>query len=192
MSDGAAPFAAVSVVIGPSLPLPAGGYQSRRSALRISASPQPPTQGAQVKRFVRHILNDKGHEVHTVDPEIDVLVALKTMADKNIGALLVLEDDHIVGILSERDYARKVALMGLKSADTQVREIMTSVVAFIDPESSIEEVMALMTRDRIRHVPVLEEGKLVGLISIGDVVNEVISHQEFTIRQLENYITGAV
>jgi len=145
-----------------------------------------------VKRFVRHILNDKGHEVHTVDPEIDVLVALKTMADKNIGALLVLEDDHIVGILSERDYARKVALMGLKSADTQVREIMTSVVAFVDPESSIEEVMSLMTRDRVRHVPVLEEGKLVGLISIGDVVNEVISHQEFTIRQLENYITGAV
>ena len=154
------------------------------------ASPQPPTQGAQVKRFVRHILNDKGHDVHTVDPNVDVLDALKTMADKNIGALLVLEDDHIVGIFSERDYARKVALMGLKSADTQVREIMTSVVAFIDPESSIEEVMALMTRDRIRHVPVLEEEKLVGLISIGDVVNEIISHQEFTIRQLENYIQG--
>jgi len=143
-----------------------------------------------VKRFVRHILNDKGHKVHTVDPTVDVLDALKIMANRNIGALLVLEDDQIVGIFSERDYARKVALMGLKSADIQVRQIMTSVVAFIDPETSIEEVMSLMTRNRIRHVPVLEEKKLVGLISIGDVVNEIISHQEFTIRQLENYITG--
>ena len=143
-----------------------------------------------MKRFVRDILNDKGHQVYAVTPEVDVLDALRTMANKNIGALLVLEDDHIIGIFSERDYARKVALVGLKSADTQVRQIMTSVVAFIDPESSIEEVMSLMTRDRIRHVPVLEDEKLIGLISIGDVVKEIISHQEFTIRQLENYITG--
>jgi CBS domain-containing protein len=156
----------------------------------MTACPQPTARGAQVKRFVRHILNDKGYEVFSVSPETDVLEALKTMADLNIGALLVIEDGRIVGIFSERDYARKVALMGLKSADTQVRQIMTSVVAFVDPDTSIEEVMALMTRDRIRHVPVLESDELVGLISIGDVVNEVISHQEFTIRQLENYITG--
>ena len=156
----------------------------------MSTSPQPPAKGAQVKRFVRDILNDKGRQVYSVAPDVDVLEALRTMANRNIGALLVLEDDHIVGIFSERDYARKVALMGLKSADTQVRQIMTSIVAFVDLESSIEEVMSLMTRNRIRHVPVLEQEKLVGLVSIGDVVNEIISHQEFTIRQLENYIQG--
>ena len=157
----------------------------------MTACPQPHYRGVQVKRFVRNILNDKGHTVFSVSPDTDVLAALREMANRNIGALLVLEDDQIVGIFSERDYARKVALVGLKSADIQVSQIMTSVVAFVDPESSIEEVMALMTRDRIRHVPVLEDEKLVGLVSIGDVVNEVISHQEFTIRQLENYITGS-
>ena len=139
---------------------------------------------------VQQLLDAKGYEIYSVGPDDTVLDALKIMANRNIGALLGLEDDQIVGIFSERDYARKVALMGLKSADIQVRQIMTSVVAFIDPETSIEEVMSLMTRNRIRHVPVLEEKKLVGLISIGDVVNEIISHQEFTIRQLENYITG--
>jgi CBS domain-containing protein len=111
------------------------------------------------------------------------------MADKNIGALLVLEGDELVGIISERDYARKVMLKGKSSMDTPVRDIMTPRVLYIRTNQSIEECMALMTDKRIRHLPVFDQENLVGVISIGDVVKAIISHQEFVIEQLENYIT---
>ena len=142
-------------------------------------------------KSVSQLLRAKGHEVWWITPDTSVYDALKLMADKNVGALLVLEADNLVGIFSERDYARKVILKGKSSKDTPVKEIMSSQVFYVRPEQSIEECMALMTDKRIRHLPVLEGNQLVGMISIGDVVKAIISEQEFTIKQLENYITGA-
>ncbi len=139
---------------------------------------------------VNQVLQTKGHEIWSVTPEILVFDALKLIADKNVGALLVLEGDKLVGIFSERDYARKVILRGKASTDTPVREIMSLQVFYVRPEQTIEECMALMTDRRIRHLPVLENDNVVGVISIGDVVKAIISEQEFTIKQLENYITG--
>ncbi len=139
---------------------------------------------------VNQLLQTKGHEIWSVTPEILVFDALELMADKNVGALLVLEEDKLVGIFSERDYARKVILRGKASKDTLVREIMSLQVFYVRPEQTIEECMALMTDKRIRHLPVLESDNVVGVISIGDVVKAIISEQEFTIKQLENYITG--
>lgn len=140
-------------------------------------------------KTVRQILDEKGYEVWSVSPDDSVFDALKKMADKNIGALLVLDGDELVGIISERDYARKVILKGKSSMDTPVRDIMTPRVLYIRANQSIEECMALMTDKRIRHLPVFDQDKLVGVISIGDVVKAFISHQEFVIEQLENYIT---
>ena len=140
---------------------------------------------------VNQVLQTKGHEIWSVTPEILVFDALKLMADKNVGALLVLEGDKLVGIFSERDYARKVILRGKASMDTPVREIMSLQVFYVRPEQTIEECMALMTDRRIRHLPVLENDNVVGVISIGDVVKAIVlSEQKFTIKQLENYITG--
>ncbi|MFQ6113004.1 MAG: CBS domain-containing protein [bacterium] len=141
-------------------------------------------------KYVSEILKAKGHEVWWVTPDTSVFDALKVMADKNVGALLVLEADKLVGIFSERDYARKVILKGKYSKNTPVKEIMNQKVVYVRPEHSIEECMALMTGKRIRHLPVLKENRLIGMISIGDVVKTIISEQEFTIKQLENYITG--
>jgi CBS domain-containing protein len=112
------------------------------------------------------------------------------MAQKNIGALLVLEHGRIVGMLTERDYARKVVLMARSSKDTPLREIMTTSVIYVRPDQTSEECMALMTQSRVRHLPVIEEGKLAGLISIGDLVKGIISEQKFIIEQLQHYITG--
>ncbi len=128
--------------------------------------------------------------VHTITPTATVLEAVKLMADKNIGALLVMEGAHIAGIVTERDYARKVALMSRSSRDTPVREIMTSAVMYVRPDQTSEECMALMTENRLRHLPVMDRGKLLGLISIGDLVKNIISEQKFLIQQLEHYITG--
>jgi len=139
---------------------------------------------------VRQILQNKGHQVWSVSPEASVYEALQLMAEKDIGALVVMEGDRLVGILSERDYARKVILHGKTSRETRVREVMTSRVAVIKPEQATEECMALMTAKHIRHLPVMEDERLIGLISIGDIVKAVISNQEFVISQLENYITG--
>ena len=139
---------------------------------------------------VAQLLQDKGHVVWTVAPGATVYAALSLMADKNVGALVVVEGARVVGILSERDYARKVILRGKLSKDTLVREIMTDKVYFLHPEQTIEECMALMTAERVRHLPVLEGDQLVGIISIGDVVRVVISEKEFLIKQLEHYITG--
>ena len=139
---------------------------------------------------VSQILQAKGTRVWSVSPDTTVFDALKLMAEKNLGALLVLEGEKLVGIFSERDYARKIILQGKTSKETPVMEIMSTDVLYVRPEQSIEECMALMTDKRIRHLPVLEGTKLVGLISIGDVVKAVISEKEFVIKQLENYITG--
>jgi CBS domain-containing protein len=127
---------------------------------------------------VKDLLGTKGHHVYSIPADVTVFEALKLMADKGIGALVVLEDDKPVGIISERDYARKIILEGKFSKDTRVREIMSTALICVGLSETIEGCMALMTDKRIRHMPVLEEGKLVGIISIGDVVNSIISSQE--------------
>ena len=128
--------------------------------------------------------------VHTVSPSATVFEAMQLMADKGIGALLVAEGEQVVGIVTERDYARKVALMSRSSKETPVREIMTSDVMFVRPDQTSDQCMALMTENRLRHLPVMVGGKLVGLISIGDLVKNIISEQQFIIEQLEHYISG--
>ena len=128
--------------------------------------------------------------VHTIGPAASVLDALQLMADKGIGALIVTEGASIVGIFTERDYARKIALMGRTSAVTQVKDVMTTAVMFVRPDQTSEECMQLMSNNRLRHLPVVDNGKLVGMISIGDLVKDIISEQKFIIEQLENYITG--
>jgi CBS domain-containing protein len=139
---------------------------------------------------VRQILQNKGQQVWSISPSASVFEALQLMAAKDIGALVVVEADRLVGIFSERDYARKVILHGKTSRETQVGEVMTARVAFIRPGQTTEECMALMTEKHIRHLPVMEGERLIGLIPIGDVVKAVISNQEFVISQLENYISG--
>jgi CBS domain-containing protein len=141
-------------------------------------------------KTVRDLLRVKGGATWSIAPAATVYEALALMAEKDVGALLVLEAGNLVGIVSERDYARKVALRGKTSRETPVREIMTARVVWVRPEQTIEECMALMTNKRIRHLPVLEGERLIGVISIGDVVKAIISEQEFIIAQLENYITG--
>jgi CBS domain-containing protein len=141
-------------------------------------------------KTVAQILRTKGHEVLSVSPEISVFEALGVMAEKNVGALLVVEGGRLAGIFSERDYARKVILKGKLSREIPVREIMTSDVLYVRPGQTVDDCMALMTDKRIRHLPVLEEERLVGVISIGDVVKAIITEQEFVIEQLQNYITG--
>ena len=128
--------------------------------------------------------------VHTIDAGASVFDAVKRMAEKNVGALVVVENDRVVGIVSERDYARKVVLMNRNSKDTPLRDIMSSPVLFVRPTQSSEQCMALMTENRLRHLPVMDADKLVGLISIGDLVKDIISEQQFVIEQLEHYITG--
>lgn len=140
---------------------------------------------------VRELLRIKGQETWSVTPDTPVYDALKLMAEKNVGALLVLDGDKLAGILSERDYARKVILKGKASKNTPAREIMSENVVCVTPKQSVAECMALMTDKHIRHLPVIEDGKLVGVISIGDVVKAIISEQKFVIEQLEHYIAGA-
>jgi len=139
-------------------------------------------------KTLMQLLQSKGREIHSIAPDAPVIDALKLMAEKGIGALVVLENGRLAGILSERDYARKVILLGKSSEDTPVREIMTTKVVTVRPGQSVEECMALMTHNRIRHLPVAEGERLVGLLSIGDLVKEVIAEQEQTIKQLESYI----
>jgi len=128
--------------------------------------------------------------VYTIAPTATVFDALKLMAEKEIGALLVMEGDKVVGIFTERDYARKLVLMSRTSKETLVREVMTSPVMYVRPDQTSEECMALMTENRLRHLPVMDDGRLVGLISIGDLVKDIISEQQFIIEQLEHYIIG--
>ena len=142
-------------------------------------------------KTVGDVLRAKGSAVCAANADETVYHALTVMAEKNIGALIVREGERVVGIFSERDYARRVELKGKASKDTPLRDVMTSRVAFVRPEHSLEECMALMTDKRIRHLPVLEEAQLAGILSIGDVVKAVISEKEFLISQLEHYITGS-
>jgi len=139
---------------------------------------------------IKELLQNKGGDIWSVSPDSSVLDAIKLMAEKGIGALMVLENGKPVGIISERDYARKVILMGRSSQDTRVSEIMSSPLIFTDVEQTVEDCMTLMTDNRIRHLPVLDNNELAGVISIGDLVKTIIDEQKFTIKQLETYIAS--
>jgi len=141
---------------------------------------------------VKDILSKKENKVYTFSPEKTVFEALKIMSNKDIGALIVTEENTVIGIFSERDYARKVILKGKSSKELKVSDIMTTDVLFVTPKNTVEECMALMTEKRIRHLPVLENKKLIGLVSIGDIVKQVISDHKFTIKELEKYISGDI
>jgi len=143
-----------------------------------------------MKTTVEEMLQRKGHDVWTISPDATVMDALKLMAEKGIGALVVTHDYEVVGIISERDYARKVVLQNRTSSNTKVKEIMTDKVYYVGPKTTTEECLVLMTQHSIRHLPVLKNGDLVGLISIGDVVKTVIESQKTEIRELSDYITG--
>ena len=139
---------------------------------------------------VRDILALKGEDVWSVTSDSSVYDAMKLMAEKGVGALMVMQGEKLVGIISERDYARKVILQGRSSRTTQVKEIITSHVLYAQPEQNIEECMAVMTDKRVRHLPVFDEGRLLGVISIGDLVKSIITEQKFMIEQLEKYISS--
>ena len=137
---------------------------------------------------VRQLLKDKGGDVWSVSPDDTVFDAIQEMAQRDVGAMIVVKDEKPVGMFTERDYARDVILKGKSSPKTQIREVMTSRVICVGPEQTIAECMGVMTDKHIRHLPVLEDGKLAGMISIGDLVKSVIADQKFTIEQLESYI----
>lgn len=139
---------------------------------------------------VRQIIQRKGYQIFSISPDAKVIDALKLMAEKEVGALLVMDGENVEGIMSERDYARKVILLGKSSKEASVKEIMSSKVIYVEPYQSVEECMALMIDKKIRHLPVFENNKLTGLISIGDVVKAVIGEKEFVIDQLTHYIVG--
>jgi CBS domain-containing protein len=141
-------------------------------------------------KTVKHILQAKGRQTWSIQPDASVYDALTLMAEKEVGALLVLDGGKLVGIISERDYARKVILKGKSSLDTPVRDIMTSKVICVRPEQTIEECMALMTDKHVRHLPAVVGNEVVGVVSIGDLVKAVIAEKDFMIKQLEDYITG--
>ncbi|MCG6980945.1 MAG: CBS domain-containing protein [Deltaproteobacteria bacterium] len=141
-------------------------------------------------KIIKDILEAKGHEVYTISPDATVYEALSLMAEKNVGALVILEGETLEGLISERDYARKIILKGKFSEDTPVREIMSGGPVTVTIDDDLEQCMELMTDKRVRHLPVVEEGRLIGIISIGDVVKGIIDHKEFIIQQLEKYIKG--
>jgi CBS domain-containing protein len=141
-------------------------------------------------KTLKQLLDDKGRDVWTIGPDMSVYDAVKLMAEKEIGALLVVEGEKPVGMVTERDYARKVILRGRTSQDALVSEIMTTHVLCARPDQSVEECMAIMTERRVRHLPVIENKKLIGMVSIGDLVKAIIDEQQFIIQQLEHYITG--
>ena len=140
---------------------------------------------------IAQLLNIKGDKIWSVEPKATIFDALEIMSEKEIGALLVMEDGKLTGIFSERDYARKVILKGKSSKDTPVGTLMTKKVFYIDSQKTIYDCMAMMTTKRIRHVPVIEDNQVIGIVTIADVVNQIISEQEVTIYHLENYITGS-
>jgi CBS domain-containing protein len=141
-------------------------------------------------KSVRQVLKDKGYAVETITPKASVYEALQKMANRELGALVVFEGGEICGLFSERDYARKLVLQGKSSSDTEVQEVMTRRVVTVEPQQTVEACMVLMTDKHIRHLPVLEDGRLVGIVSIGDIVKAVIEAQRLTIEELENYITS--
>jgi CBS domain-containing protein len=139
---------------------------------------------------IGQLLEAKGKDIWSISPHVTVFEALRIMAKKDIGALLVIDKDKLVGIFSERDYVQKVILKGKSSKDTNVGELMTTEVFYIDPKNTLHECMAIMTAKHIRHMPVFENDQLIGMLTLGDVVKQIISEQEFTIRELEKYISG--
>lgn len=139
---------------------------------------------------IRQLLREKGDKIYSVGPDSTVYDAIRKMADENIGSLVVMEGDKIVGIITERHYARNVVLKGRASPATRVRDIMETRVLYAQPDQSVEECMAIMTDRRVRHLPVIEHEKEIGLVSIGDLVKSIISDQKFTIDQLEHFIRG--
>jgi CBS domain-containing protein len=141
-------------------------------------------------RTVKDILRAKGSKVYSVSPDATVYEALNRMADKNVGAMLVFEGNDLVGLISERDYSRKTILKGRFSKQTAVREIMTTEAVTVHPDDDIEACMELFTDKHVRHLPVVEKGKVVGIVSIGDIVKSIIDYKEFIIEELENYIKG--
>jgi len=138
----------------------------------------------------RDVLKAKGQNVWAIDPESTVYQAIEIMSDKHVGALLVMRDQKLMGVISERDYARKVILKGRSSKETLVKEIMTAPAIFVEPGQTVSECMVIMTNNRIRHLPIVEQENVVGIVSIGDLVNWIISTQEHTIQQLQDYIIG--
>lgn len=139
---------------------------------------------------VWNILQAKGNHVWTISPKANVLDALKIMTEQGIGAVLVTQEENLLGIFSERDYARKVELKGLQAATTSVGEVMTGELITVSPHQSVNECMELMTEKRIRHLPVMDNGRLVGMISIGDVVKDIIEELQFMLKQMENFVYG--
>ena len=137
---------------------------------------------------VRQLLDRKGRQIFSIAPGDAVLAAIRMMAERHVGALLVMEGETLAGIVSERDYARKVILMGRSSADTPVRDIMSAPVITVQPETAVEQCMKIMTDQRVRHLPVIDGGRVVGMVSIGDLVKVVIAEQQQQIEQLESYI----
>ena len=143
-----------------------------------------------MKTLIRNILQTKSSTVHSISPEASVLDALRQMEETNVGALIVMDGGKLVGIVSERDYARKVILKGRTSSDTSVNDIMSTKVICATPDQTVEECMAVMTAKAVRHLPVLDQKAVVGIVSIGDLVKAIIGEQQFMIEQLENYIHG--
>ncbi len=139
---------------------------------------------------VKHLLNDKGREILAITPDAPVLDAIKIMAERRIGALLVMSGDELVGIVSERDYARNVVLKGRSSSSTNVLEIMGTGMITVGPDDSVDHCMRLCTNERVRYLPVIENGKTIGVLSLGDLVKAVISQQSEQIEQLQRYIAG--
>jgi CBS domain-containing protein len=137
---------------------------------------------------VRQLLDRKGREIFSVEPDAAVLKAIRAMAEHHVGALLVMQGQTLAGIISERDYARKVILLGRSSADTPVRDIMSAPVITVEPDASVQQCMQIMTDQRVRHLPVTAGGRVVGVVSIGDLVKAVIAEQQHQIEQLESYI----
>jgi len=141
-------------------------------------------------KTLRRVLEAKGHDVYSTTPDTTVFDALREMADRDVGALIVLENGRVVGIFSERDYARKIILVGKSSRETPVSDVMTSRVVYARPDLTLEECLALMTDKRIRHLPVMKDDEVVGVVSIGDLVKGIIDEQRFIIGQLESYVSG--
>ena len=138
---------------------------------------------------VQRLLQNKGHTVWSISPDVSVFEAVQLMADKRVGALMVVDRNELVGVISERDYAREIVLKDRVSRDTPVSAIMTQRVLYVRPQQTLEECMALMTEKHLRHLPVLDNGRLVGVVSMRDVVKDLIAEKEFLIEQMENYIT---
>jgi CBS domain-containing protein len=141
-------------------------------------------------KTLKRVLADKGNQVYSIGPDATVFEALTEMADREVGALIVLEGEAVVGIFSERDYARKIILQGKSSRETTVREIMTDRVVYANPEMTLDECLAVMTDKRIRHLPIMRDSELLGVVSIGDLVKGIIDEQRFRINQLESYVSG--